>query len=243
MGDNTQNAGGKKVVCVLGMHRSGTSCLTGCLEELGLYLGDVVTAAKFNLKGNRESNRMREINDDLLAHNGGAWDRPPERLAWDDALRARRDAHIESYRDMARWGFKDPRTVITLPFWQEAGLDLEFVATFRHPFAVARSLLRRPGVKPETRPIDLWKMYNLKLIDHIDRYDIPLISFDWPPEKYLKGVEQIAEKLGLDAGAVATLDFFEEALRNDFLQQPAAQEIGAEEKEIYEELNKRALTV
>ena len=32
-------------VAVIGMHRSGTSCLAGCLEDLGLNLGDVITEA------------------------------------------------------------------------------------------------------------------------------------------------------------------------------------------------------
>ena len=31
----------KPFVFVLGMHRSGTSCLAGCLEHCGLHLGDV----------------------------------------------------------------------------------------------------------------------------------------------------------------------------------------------------------
>ena len=240
MNQQTKNAA-DDVVCVLGMHRSGTSCLTGCLEELGLYLGEVVTAAKFNIKGNRESNALREINDDLLAFNDGAWDIVPTRLEWNDELRRRRDEHIASYGAYDRWGFKDPRTVLTLPFWLETGLDFTFVGTFRHPFAVARSLLRRPGVTPRTRPIDLWKAYNSKLIDYVDQYDVPLVCFDWPPEKYLRAIEEIARRLGLDAGAVASLNFFEDQLRNDFLSQDAATQIAEEERSIYEELNRRAL--
>jgi len=33
-------------ILILGMHRSGTSCLAGCLEEAGLYLGDVTKIEK-----------------------------------------------------------------------------------------------------------------------------------------------------------------------------------------------------
>ena len=32
-----------RVVCILGMHRSGTSCLTGSLQQAGLFLGDCHT--------------------------------------------------------------------------------------------------------------------------------------------------------------------------------------------------------
>ena len=42
-------------IVILGMHRSGTSCLAGCLEELGLHLGTVITSAPHNKKGNREN--------------------------------------------------------------------------------------------------------------------------------------------------------------------------------------------
>ena len=42
-------------IAILGMHRSGTSCLAGSLQEAGIYLGDVVTSAAHNQKGNREN--------------------------------------------------------------------------------------------------------------------------------------------------------------------------------------------
>ncbi len=31
-------------IAVLGMHRSGTSCLTGLLEQAGVFLGPVITS-------------------------------------------------------------------------------------------------------------------------------------------------------------------------------------------------------
>ena len=69
-----------EILCVLGMHRSGTSCLTGSLQEAGLYLGDCHTWNPHNLKGNRENQEIVDINDRVLADNGGAWDAPPERV-------------------------------------------------------------------------------------------------------------------------------------------------------------------
>ena len=127
------------------MHRSGTSCLSGCLEEHGLVLGDVVNAAPHNLKGNKENIDLRSINDDVLAQSGGAWDKPPETLIWNDSLRQRRDAHMKAYAAFPMWGFKDPRTLLALPFWQEASQNLRFIGTFRHPRDVVHSLLVRRG--------------------------------------------------------------------------------------------------
>ena len=73
-------------VIVLGMHRSGTSLLTGSLEAAGLYLGEVNNEAPFNRKGNKENESIRELNDALLERNDAAWNRPPNGQArWSGA--------------------------------------------------------------------------------------------------------------------------------------------------------------
>lgn len=48
-------------VCVLGMHRSGTSVLAGCLGNYGLYLGEVVREAPHNKEGNNENLAVRAL--------------------------------------------------------------------------------------------------------------------------------------------------------------------------------------
>ena len=112
-------------VIVLGMHRSGTSLLTGSLEAAGLHLGKVNHAAPFNRKGNKENEPIRGFHDELLAKNGASWDRPPKgQVRWDrpDEERARSliEAHLRSARP---WGFKDPRPnpVQTIGFAGPAG--------------------------------------------------------------------------------------------------------------------------
>jgi hypothetical protein len=60
------------------MHRSGTSCLTGTLESWGVVLGDVHRGNPFNAKGNRESQKIMDLHDRIMAANGGSWLRPPE---------------------------------------------------------------------------------------------------------------------------------------------------------------------
>jgi hypothetical protein len=78
-----------QAVLILGMHRSGASCLAGSLQEAGLYLGEVKTAAPHNAKGNRESRAIMALQDDLLRANGGDWDTPPEQVVWQPEYRAR----------------------------------------------------------------------------------------------------------------------------------------------------------
>jgi len=44
------------------------------------------------------------------------------------------------------WGFKDPRTLLTLDGWLEALPEVSLAATFRHPLSVAGSLQERKQV-------------------------------------------------------------------------------------------------
>lgn len=211
MADLTRNS----TICILGMHRSGTSCLAGSLEERGLFLGEVVNFATFNRRGNKESLTCMQINNDLMALNGGSWDNPPDTLTWNDDLRQRRDAHIASYQSHEIWGFKDPRAVFTLPFWLEAIPDMRFVGTFRHPHAVARSLLRRgQSLAPVVPPVELWRRYNTRLLEHAARFDIPMVCFDWAPEDYARAVDRIAADLGLQKATATAPEFYEHSLRS-----------------------------
>lgn len=233
-----------KTVCILGMHRSGTSCLAGCLEERGLFLGEVINFAKFNRRGNKENLEIMQINNDLLMMNGGTWDNPPEDMKWSDELRRRRDAHIASFGDRPVWGFKDPRTIFTLPFWQEAVPNMQYVATFRHPFAVGRSLSRRgPNLQPSIGPIELWVKYNRRLLQHIAAHDIPLVSFDWAADVYLKAMDHLADRLGVRPHGPAENPFYEQGLRTSDGDKGLPQSMGPRVRVIYEELLSRAMPV
>jgi len=204
---------GAKPVIILGMHRSGTSCLTGCLEENGLYLGDVSQADPHNRKGNRENKILRTINEDVLELSGAAWDRPPKQLKWNNALRARRDEYISGFDGQRMWGFKDPRVVLTLPFWLEGLSDVEFVGTFRHPAIVSASLARRRGLTAEIPQIELWKTYNRIMLNLLKQHQFSAVCFDWPSHMYIQAVSEISIGLGLKVTTGKPLQFFDERLR------------------------------
>src|SRR5689334_15423183 len=118
-------------VCVTGMHRSGTSVVAGALGLLGASLGDpsrMLKPGADNPKGYFEIRALVELDDELLAHLGGAWDQPPVLdPGWerDSALALFReraaailDASFGPEAERARvivW--KDPRLSVLLPFW------------------------------------------------------------------------------------------------------------------------------
>src|SRR5690554_4364949 len=126
-------------VVILGMHRSGTSCLTGCLNDNGLNLGTVSESNKHNKKGNQENKEVFKLNESLLNYNQGSWRRPPlKSLIWNQELETRRNEIILYYDKLPKpWGIKDPRMLLTYKFWKDQLASHRLVGTFRHPVAVA----------------------------------------------------------------------------------------------------------
>lgn len=144
-----------QVVCVLGMHRAGTSALTRALAAIGVELGDnLFDGNRNNPKGFFEDREIYFLNEQLLSDIGHNWSSvsiiEKEELAGHKHRelfeRATRILEGNSSR-FPLWGFKDPRTARLLPFWQEAfeslGLQVAYVISLRDPLSVARSLESR----------------------------------------------------------------------------------------------------
>lgn len=221
-----------RAIFVVGMHRSGTSCLAGCLEERGLPLGNVIRSAPHNRKGNNENQRIMNLQDDLLAHNRGDWEQPPLRIVWADEHRSRRDAILGEYAGLPMFGIKDPRTLFTLDFWREVIVDLTLVATWRHPLSVAESLRARNGFTWE-RSARLWCTYNQQLLRYLREQRFDLVNFDLEPAEYSAKVSEVANRLGL-APPEGSLDFYDSALKHH--APPPDAELEGEVAEIFHEL-------
>jgi hypothetical protein len=178
------------------MHRSGTSCLTGSLQEAGVNLGECHTWNPFNLKGNRENQEFVDLHDDILASNGGAWDRPPARVSWSQEHESRARHILAHYRDTSVLGFKDPRTLLVLEGWKAITDKLEFVGIFRHPNAVAGSLERRSQMGRKDA-LSLWYRYNAILYAEYRHRQFPILCFDDPEELFQGKLDKVIAQLGL----------------------------------------------
>jgi hypothetical protein len=225
-----------RIVCILGMHASGTSCLAGSLQEAGLWLGEVNIVSDNNAKGNRESKRIYQLHDAILIGSGGSWARPPATVRWSDDHRAERDAIIRSFAEVPVWGFKDPRTLLVVDFWREAIPDLRFVGTFRHPGRVAESLYRSKGGNRD-HWVGVWEHYNARMLTLHNEQKFPLISFDLEADPYRRSLAGVIGALGLDA--TANIEFFESALRHR--EPPAWLELPDSVTRLYESLRRIAL--
>jgi hypothetical protein len=206
-------------ICVLGMHRSGTSCLTGIMQKFGVELGDVYTENAANKRGNRENSKIVELNEALLKKNGGSWYRPVvvEKWSWLQSRARKRIIRELRSRSSGLWGFKDTRTLYTLDFWQEGiaatGDDIKFIGTFRHPHRVALSLNKRDNA-PIDQCWELWHTYNSRLYALAKEHHFPLVNFDLPPDEYLEDTLKKLIFLGLDANQVdSARSFFDADLR------------------------------
>ena len=195
-------------VCIVGMHRSGTSLVSRALNILGVDLGPpeaMLEANRFNPLGFWEHRDILAVNDELLAALGGTWDRPPLMPTnWHnapdlDGLRDRAVAILT--RDFGRvplWGWKDPRSCLTWPFWRSLVPDVRVVLCVRHPVAVARSLEHAMGFKAALR---LWRRYTASVLDNTSGSERVLIVSERLVDDPLGGIDALARFLGVPADA------------------------------------------
>jgi glycosyltransferase involved in cell wall biosynthesis len=154
----------KKVIVVLGAHRSGTSLCAAGIECLG---ADLCLAAngssEENPKGFFENTDVVGFNDRLFGFLGGAWDNPL--FSYCESIAGKNienwlDEAVELFRNTyggkETVAIKDPRLCQLLPFWlivfARAGVakgDVSFIHILRDPIDVAYSQFIRGGKSPE----------------------------------------------------------------------------------------------
>ena len=154
MGDNEK----KRLIVVLGMHRSGTSAITRSLKVMGVELGDTLMPAiqGINDKGFWEDLDLFNLNNELLSMVRSDWHHlaPIEPV---DVEILRKNGSFDKagallHRKLdkkAIFGFKDPRVAKLFRFWKEVfihcQLDTSCVLAVRHPLSIVRSLNKRDG--------------------------------------------------------------------------------------------------
>ncbi len=190
-------------IIILGMHRSGTSCLAGSLEQAGLCLGDnVCQQLETNKKGTRENFDICRLNESILNFNDASWRIPPKDISWTDqhiqeAKKIIRS--IQSSCEVSPWGFKDPRTIITFPFWQSILSQYYLVGAIRNPLSVAKSLNARDSSFSIEEGMELWYFYNTKILSMLEKNPFPVISFDSNQNDYNKKLAKLCNQMSLNS--------------------------------------------
>ncbi|MFL1406147.1 glycosyltransferase [Marinobacter sp. M1N3S26] len=212
MTDEPQNSVMKKrVIVVLGMHRSGTSAITRGLQVLGADLGpELMPGIKGdNDKGFWEDLGCYRINERILEKLDSAWDAvgtvseqalTGEKLAeeYSDAVTLIRDrlAQVDAF------AFKDPRTVNLLPFWQkvfaELDLDDRYLITLRNPRSVADSLAKRNTFARE-KSYCLWMKHTCNALRYGTARPFVVVDYDQFMENPAHELDRMAKPLGFEA--------------------------------------------
>jgi len=207
----------KKVVLVVGMHRSGTSVLAAGLHALGVQFGqNLLPENEENVKGFFEDKRVVTLNDELLHSLGISWNNPylleyvAKKIDVPDNFYTRAGDILQDFKDFSFIGFKDPRFSLLLPFWQKVmaaytGRRLYIIHALRHPLAVAASLRAR-GEKFSHlfycgeihHSLLLWTGYHAALMNNLPADGNLMVSFDDLLLRPLHQLSRIADFLGID---------------------------------------------
>jgi len=226
----------KKINCliVLGMHRSGTSVLTGCLNLLGINLGrSLMPAYKNNPTGHWENQDLVIVHEILLKDLGCNWHLvgtlPDDWLASEAAERAGKNIRHLLSRHYSRkriWAFKDPRICRLLPLWlpilEDMGYYPGFIMTLRHPLEVAKSLNKRNGFSLK-KGLLLWFLHNRDAFAACRGRPVTLLTYDQFLNDPLSALRSVARDLDLEFPkpwkyAVAEiLDFVQPGFKNQHI--------------------------
>jgi len=209
-------AGRPVVVVVLGMHRSGTSLLSGMLEIAGVPMADdALHRGPANPTGYRERREIVELHDQILARIGRPVGSPlhpmPLPIGWSgsrevqhisETLKEFVQAQLAQHQNL--WGFKDPRTARLMPLWtslfDELGVEPRYVWAMRAPVASARSMaLKNKRARPMTQHFAelIWAAYNVDIYRALRGTDPIVVDYDSWFDDAPSLVRQLTQKLGL----------------------------------------------
>lgn len=199
----------QRVVIVLGMHRSGTSALTGALHHLGIHVGDrLLPAMSDNPEGFWEHVDIVNLHERVLATLGTSWNderclpsqwwlRPEMEI-----YRAELAQIIQrDFEASPLWMVKDPRMCRLIPLWhtvlKRAGCKPSVIFILRDPREVAQSLARRDGISIE-RSCLLWLQHLVEAEQWTRDYPRSLVTYEALLSDWKQAIAVIARNLSLE---------------------------------------------
>jgi len=219
----------KRLVIVLGMHRSGTSAITRGLMALGVDLGDnlMPPLEENNEKGFWEDIDISNLDDEILHYLGHDWhtlklirqtefernDLAPFEHRAEELLR-------ETTKDKTVFGLKDPRIARLLPFWKiifnKLDIEVSYVITIRHPLSVVQSLNKRDGFELEKSSY-LWLNHLVPAVLDSEGNRRIVVDYDLLMAHPKKQLYRIAEalKLPFDASSPGIDTYIKEFLSDE----------------------------
>jgi len=222
-------------IVVLGMHRSGTSCLAGMLAAGALASAGEAVRNWDNARGHHEMLDVVRLDEAVLAHSGGHWLSAPPEVRWTEAHARARDQLLQARVGGRPALLKDPRMLLALPFWRASRVAFAAIGIVRHPLAVARSLECWRGM-PLAEGVALWTAHNRALAADRAQHGTALVDFDQSREDVIAAVLAACAPLGAPIDEAALAAAYEDALvHHDAGAAPQVQGL-AEAVALYEQL-------
>ena len=197
----------KKLIVVVGMHRSGTSLLSKGLQVLGVDFGDhLLPGAQDNPLGFHEDIDIGSFNETLLYLLKFSCDsikNYPTDIPNKDILIRYGTRLIKNKTNKKElFGFKDPRTARNISLWKDifqslSKTEVQIVIIFRNPISVAQSLYNRNKIDL-VRSYYLWLQYYVSVLLITNDFDTHFISYeDLVQNPYLE-MKRLGTSLGLE---------------------------------------------
>ena len=170
---------------VLGMHRSGTSAITGALRHCGVWVGEEAELTDANVEnplGFWERRDMRNLCDQMLQSAGADWWKianfDPKAIPRATLAEQRRNFEkiVSELDEYQAWVIKEPRLCLLLPVLRHYVNNLVCIHIYRNPLEVARSLQTRNGFSISAG-LALWEVYNLHALKASE--GLPRISLSY----------------------------------------------------------------
>jgi hypothetical protein len=205
------------------MHRSGTSAIARGLSSLSVYLGnDFLDAQPENPTGYWEDRNLVSLDDRLLESLGLRWDSTtridPREFERRKARKLQREAVSYCRRHLSSrplWGFKDPRVVRVLPFWQnvldDCGAADCYVVAIRNPRSVAASLFARQAM-PADEADRLWLVHMVPFLQAISDKPFVTVDYDLLMQNPSGELQRMGSALDIDASGTEADRFAREFL-------------------------------
>ncbi|MBW1816942.1 MAG: hypothetical protein JRJ60_07260 [Deltaproteobacteria bacterium] len=227
-----KETGRHRAIIILGMHRSGTSALSGVLKLLGVELGSRLFLPEpgVNDKGFWEHEGIVRTHDRLLTALDSNWDDvfPLPDNWWKSEAAAPYAGELNEilageFSEAPLWSVKDPRMCRLVPMWLELlasrKTDPLFVIMVRDPVEVARSLGKRDDFQEEKSYL-LWLEHVCESVKWSRGYPRALITYDRLLDDWRSALADVAGDLSiawpkaLESAATDIDRFLEPGLRH-----------------------------
>ncbi len=211
-------------IVVLGMHRSGTSVLTGIIGELGFFVGvedELLDAQKDNPKGFYERKDIVDANNKLLRDNNLEWFLPTGinnlKTGIEDFKTSSSEIINKLQSEQSNFVIKDPRLCILFKYWEDLlpSEETKIIIINRNPFEIAQSLLKRNKIDLH-HSIALWEFYQNTAISSTQNYQRLVVNYDDlltnPEQEY----HRIIEFLEIKEDSTNTQSSFTKKINSNF---------------------------